>query len=59
MDDIVKELDGRLSYPVPRRIEGSCLEGREDGCDTIEVCVSVLELDSVKLGLEFFDSDLV
>lgn len=52
VDDIVEELNRRLSGPVPRRVERPRLERRKDGRDTVNVGVAVLELDGVQLGLQ-------
>lgn len=52
MDDIVKQLQGTLSRPVPAGIEGPSLECREDGLDTVNVRIAMFGLDEVELGLE-------
>jgi len=52
MDDIVEQLQRALPRPVPAGVEGSRLECREDGLDTVNVRIAVFGFDKVEFGLE-------
>lgn len=58
MNDIVEQLERGLSGPIPTGVESPSFQGGEDGCDSLDIRLTVLELDGVKLSLEVFNRRL-